>query len=137
MIAFYYGLTGFACVWFYRKTMWHRPRDIIMQGLLPGLGGIILFAAFIWASKTYADPNYGYTSIGHIGGVFIIGIGSLLAGVVLMVVYERIRPTFFRGETLPRRDSTDLELVGPGGSIASSQLHEDDGLEDRPDGRDQ
>ena len=22
MIAFYYGLTGFACVWFYRKTMW-------------------------------------------------------------------------------------------------------------------
>ena len=21
MIAFYYGLTGFACVWFYRKTM--------------------------------------------------------------------------------------------------------------------
>ncbi len=32
MIAFYYGLTGFACVWFYRKTMWEKPRDVMMQG---------------------------------------------------------------------------------------------------------
>ena len=39
MIAFYYGLTGFACVWFYRKTMWDKPRDILMQGVLPILGG--------------------------------------------------------------------------------------------------
>ena len=37
MIAFYYGLTGFACVWFYRKTMWSKPRDILMQGVIPGL----------------------------------------------------------------------------------------------------
>jgi hypothetical protein len=110
MIAFYYGLTGFACVWFYRKTMWRRPRDILMQGVLPLAGGILLLAAFVWASKTYADPNYGYTKIGHIGGVFIIGIGSLLAGVVLMVVYERIRGTYFRGETLPKRDAEELAL---------------------------
>ena len=40
MIAFYYGLTGFACVWFYRKTMWGKPRDILMQGVLPLLGGV-------------------------------------------------------------------------------------------------
>src|SRR5262249_52787601 len=42
MIAFYYGLTGFACVWFYRKTMWRKPRDIIMQGVIPATGGILL-----------------------------------------------------------------------------------------------
>ncbi len=52
MIAFYYGLTGFACVWFYRHTMWAKPRDILMQGVIPFLGGLILLGAFIIAAKS-------------------------------------------------------------------------------------
>src|ERR1700710_1345134 len=75
MIAFYYGLTGFACVWFYRKTMWDKPRDVLMQGVLPMAGGLILLAFFFIACTTYAGPDYGYTRIGDVGGVFIIGIG--------------------------------------------------------------
>src|SRR4051794_8309660 len=108
LIAFYYGLTGFACVWFYRKTMWSSPRDILMQGLIPLLGGTILVAAFFWAAKTYADPEYGYTSIGGIGGVFLLGIGSLVLGVVLMLLCQRALPAYFRGETLPKHDATEL-----------------------------
>ena len=122
MIAFYYGLTGFACVWFYRKTMWDKPRDILMQGVIPLLGGLILVVFFFIACKTYADPDYGYTSIGDIGGVFIIGIGSLLLGVVLMFVYQAIAPAYFRGETLPKRDSGDLVLVGGGGMPTGVRL---------------
>jgi amino acid transporter len=114
MIAFYYGLTGFACVWFYRKTMWDKPRDIIMQGVVPMLGGIILLVFFFIACKTYADPNYGFTSIGGVGGVFIIGIGSLLLGVVLMFIYQAIAPAYFHGDTLPKRNSGDLVLLGAG-----------------------
>jgi amino acid transporter len=115
MIAFYYGLTGFACVWFYRRTMWRKPRDIVMQGVLPGLGGVLLVGAFFWASKTYLDPNYGYTSVGGIGGVFLIGVGSLLLGVVLMLVWQAVSPAYFRGDTLPKRDATELVLApGPG-----------------------
>jgi amino acid transporter len=114
MIAFYYGLTGFACVWFYRKTMWRKPRDVLMQGVLPLLGGLLLVVFFLIACKTYADPVYGYTSIGSIGGVFLIGVGSLLLGVVLMVVYQAMAPAYFRGETLPKRHSSDLLLVGGG-----------------------
>jgi amino acid transporter len=114
MIAFYYGLTGFACVWFYRKTMWDKPRDIVMQGALPLAGGVILLAAFLWACKTYASPDYGYTSLAGIGGVFILGVGSLVLGVIVMLVYERISPAYFRGETLPKRDSSELVLVTHG-----------------------
>ncbi len=60
------------------------------------------------------DPDYGYTSIGDVGGVFLIGVGSLLLGVVLMFVYQGIAPAYFRGETLPKRHSGDLVLVGGG-----------------------
>jgi amino acid transporter len=114
MIAFYYGLTGFACVWFYRKTMWGRPRNIIMQGVLPFLGGLLLLTFFVIACNTYADPDYGYTSIGRVGGVFLIGVGSLLLGLVLMFVYQSIAPEYFRGETLPKAHAGDLVLVGGG-----------------------
>jgi amino acid transporter len=115
MIAFYYGLTGFACVWFYRKTMWRSPRDVLMQGVLPFLGGVLLLAALVWSSKSYLDPDYGYTSVGGIGGVFLLGVGSLLLGLVLMFAWQAASPAYFRGETLPRRDSTDLVPArGPG-----------------------
>ena len=122
MIAFYYGLTGFACAWFYRKTMWSSGRDIAMQGVLPVLGGVLLLGAFIWAAKTYASPDYGYTKVGGVGGVFLLGVGSLVLGVVLMFVWQAIHPEYFRGETLPKRNSTELVLAGEPGRDASLRL---------------
>ena len=44
-----------------------------------------------------------------IGGVFVIGIGSLVLGAVLMLIYSRIAPPFFRGEILTK-GSHDLIL---------------------------
>ena len=35
MIAFYYGLTGFACFWYYRKELTSSPRNFLMQGIMP------------------------------------------------------------------------------------------------------
>jgi amino acid transporter len=121
LIAFYYGLTGFACAWFYRRTMWSSARNVLMQGVLPVAGGTLLVGAFLWAAKTYADPEYGYTSIGGIGGVFLLGVGSLALGVVLMLVCQRSFPSYFRGETLPKRDATDLVLA-PGGGRPTLRL---------------
>jgi hypothetical protein len=46
------------------------------------------------------DPDYGYTTFGGIGGVFVIGVGMLALGVPLMLACAvKLRP-FFRGETL-------------------------------------
>ncbi|GAA1887706.1 APC family permease [Lapillicoccus jejuensis] len=122
MIAFYYGLTGFACAWFYRRTMWSSPRDIVMQGVFPLLGGLLLLGAFVVASVQYAAPDYGSTTFFGIGGVFVIGIGSLLLGVVLMVVWNALQPDYFRGVTLPRRKDGDLVLVGGGGRPVGTRL---------------
>jgi amino acid transporter len=113
MIAFYYGLTGFACVWFYRRDLTNSPKELLQKGILPGLGGIMLLGAFVIASIQYAAPDYGNTTIFGIGGVFVIGIGALLSGVVLMVIWNIIAPAYFRRETLPKRGEGDLVLLTP------------------------
>jgi amino acid transporter len=116
MIAFYYGLTGFACVWFYRKTLTSNVRDFMMRGVIPFLGGVLLLGAFIEASWQYAKPDYGSTKFFGIGGVFVIGIGALLFGVILMFIMQAVQPAYFRGETLPRR--YDLLLAPGEGMVA-------------------
>ena len=62
----------------------------------------MLTAAFVFSAIDMVNPDYGYTVIWGIGGVFVVGIGSLAIGVLLMVVWSffpRSKP-FFRGETL-------------------------------------
>jgi amino acid transporter len=115
LIAFYYGLTGFACVWYYRRTLTKSFRDFVMRGVIPLLGGVTLLAAFIIAAYQYADPDYGYTKLFGIGGVFVLGIGSLVLGVILMYWWQARRPAYFRGETLSKR--TDELVMAGGGAV--------------------
>ena len=124
MIAFYYGMTGFACVWFYRRQIVKGWRDFWMKGVLPFLGGLLLLGAFVNASYLYAQPDYGNTTIFGIGGVFVVGIGALLLGGVLMLAYRMVAPPFFRGETLARRGAHDLAL----GGMARERASEREGL---------
>jgi hypothetical protein len=41
-----------------------------------------------------------------IGGVFILDVGVLLLGIVLMYVFKAFRPAYFRGEVLNRDTPT-------------------------------
>ncbi len=103
-IAFYYGITAFSCVWYFRHTLLDSWRSFVFRGLLPLLGGLMLLAAFVKSAIDAADPDYGFTVLFDIGGVFVLGIGALLLGVVLMMAWyltETSRP-FFNGETLNR-----------------------------------
>ena len=101
-IAFYYSITGFACVWFFRRELFANAHNVFFKFLFPLLGALMLTAAFIFSAIDMFNPDYGYTVLFGVGGVFVIGIGSLALGVVLMIVwsfFKRSKP-FFRGETL-------------------------------------
>ncbi|MBB2910007.1 amino acid transporter [Streptosporangium becharense] len=101
MICFYYALTAYACVWYFRRELTASVRDLLYKGLLPGLGAVALTAVFGKTVVDMWDPAYGTgSSVFGVGGVFVIGVGVLLLGAVLMVVQSRIDPRFFRGETL-------------------------------------
>jgi amino acid transporter len=105
LIAFYYGLTGFACAWFFRRELLKSPRDLLLKGILPTLGGLALLAAFVLSIKSYWPASGSYSSFAGVGGVFLIGAGSLLVGVALMLVARWRLPAFFAGGTLPPVDT--------------------------------
>ena len=49
--------------------------------------------------------------------MFALGIGVLLLGVVLMLIWRAISPAYFRGETLPQMSYGELILVPASGSV--------------------
>ena len=111
-IAFYYGLTAFSCVWYYRKTLRESQRNLWMRGILPLLGGLIMYVAGGIALQADWVPFNSYTTWlipgvnWRVGGVFIIAVLSALAGVIFGI-YQMVKaPAFFRKETLTRATPT-------------------------------
>jgi amino acid transporter len=111
-IAFYYGLTGLSCFWYYRSTLRESSRDLWMRGILPLVGWAMLWFAMFWAFWYYWHPDNCYTSWTipgihwHVGGVFLLDAGTVLVGIVLMLAYRAARPAYFRGEVLNRDTPT-------------------------------
>src|SRR5215510_11285752 len=113
-IAFYYGLTGFACAWYYRKNLTSSMRNLWMQGIIPVLGGLILFFLggwSVWLDYDIATENdYTMWTVPwihwQVGGAFVIFVVAALVGVAAYL-YCRFRdPAFFKKETLTRDTAT-------------------------------
>jgi amino acid transporter len=103
-IAFYYAITGFACVWYFRRELFATAHNLVFKLVFPLAGALMLTAAFVFSAIDMFDPGYGYTVIWDIGGVFVVGVGSLALGVVLMVLWFAFPGSkpFFHGESLNR-----------------------------------
>src|SRR6478752_904995 len=115
-IAFYYGLTGFACAWYYRKNLTSSARNLWMQGILPVTGGLILYFLggwSIWLDYDVATENdYTMWTVPglhwQVGGAFVIAVASLLVGILFFLYCRYVRPgaPFFRKQTLTRATPT-------------------------------
>lgn len=109
MICWYYGITAFACVWFFRRELFDSAHNIVFKLVFPLLGGLMLATVFVIAIGESMNPENGSgAAIGGIGLVFFIGFGILALGAVLMLVMRSQRPDFFTGQTL-RRDTPALQ----------------------------
>ncbi len=99
MIAFYYGLTGFACAFYFRRQLTRSARSFVLAGVLPFLGGLMLLGVFVKSAIDLADPansTAGDSWLG-LGPPVVIGIGFLLMGPVLMAIWRFSgHPEFFR-----------------------------------------
>ena len=113
-IAFYYGLTGFACAWYYRRNLTSSARNLWMQGILPVLGGLILFFLGGWTVWLDYDVNtlYSYTMFTvpglhwQVGGAFVIVFLSIVAGLIFFTYCRVTRRALFKKETLTRATPT-------------------------------
>jgi len=101
MICFYYSLTAFACIWYFRHELFASFNNVIFKLLFPLLGGLGLFGVLLVTLRDSASPEYGSgSSVGGVGLVLILGMGLIVLGIVLMLAWRRVSPAFFRGETL-------------------------------------
>ncbi len=111
LIAFYYALVGYTCVWQFRRELTGSVRSFLCKGLLPLTGALTLTAVFLESAWQMRSPHYGSTSIGPVGGVLLIGGGTIVLGVVLMLGYAAVRPAFFRRRTSLQGSAADLSPV--------------------------
>lgn len=107
MICFYYGLTAFACIWFFRRELFVNASSVVFKLLFPLLGGTGLFAVLIITLRDSASPDYGSgASVFGVGLVLVLGLGLILLGIVLMLMWRTVSPDYFRGETLHKDTPT-------------------------------
>jgi amino acid transporter len=97
-VCFYYGFTGLACGWYFRKELFKSARGFVLAGVLPVLGGVMMGFIFVKAWIVESDPNYNYShALFGIQVPIVIGIGSLLLGIPFMLACAaKLRPYFRR-----------------------------------------
>jgi len=83
MVAFYYGLTGVACTWYYRKQLRKDPKTLFLKGIWP-LGSAI-FLLFLAANQ-----------LGQLGlTVSLLSVGAIACGILPMLFYRLKYRSYF------------------------------------------
>jgi amino acid transporter len=113
-IAFYYGITGYACVVYYRRVIFKSLKNFLFVGVAPLIGAIALTGIFVISLFYYSNPvnSYGspwftfihfdFHALGlhfyltdGIGSTDVLGIGLLLIGVPLMLIWRVGHKSYF------------------------------------------
>jgi amino acid transporter len=121
-IAFYYGINGFAVPLFYRHQVLKSAKKFIFLGVFPLIGGLLLAWVFIASldSLWYPANSASGTSWFGVGPPFVIGVGFIVSGVVVMFLaswfVQRSKPFFARKmetvEAMVPYDDSDDAFVG-------------------------
>jgi amino acid transporter len=119
MIAFYYALTGLACVIYWRHRLLTSAKAFLLIGVGPLVGALMLLYLLYESVVQLADPEASYTgtSVFGMGVPLAIAIFFSALGVVLMVVHRLATGSaFYRrrgGEAVS--DEVALAALGPAG----------------------
>ena len=97
-VCFYYGSTGFASFWYYRRELFDSARKFIFVGLLPLLGGLIMYAIGIKAIFFYGEKvnSEGKEYLGLTLPIWFGGIGMIIGLVLAWISRPYFREFFSR-----------------------------------------
>jgi amino acid transporter len=92
LVAFYYGVTGVASAWAFRKVLFHDARIFLFAGLLPFVGALFLFsiAGYVVYQSIQTDIGTALPVLVTMG----LGLPLLLVAVIFN------RSGFFREKTV-------------------------------------
>ena len=98
MIAYYYGQTGFACVIYFRRYLFTSVKNFFFVGLLPLVGGVTLAYVFVRSLMDMSHPSYEDppTSWFGVSPVMVLGLGTLLLGIPIMLWWNSRDHAYFR-----------------------------------------
>jgi amino acid transporter len=115
-ICFYYGFTGVACPWYFRRELTESVRKFLLLGVGPLLGGLILWGVGIKAAFYYGHAaNVESKPILGITLPLWMGIGGMLLGFVIMLVSRPYFREYFsrKTETAPAHQIDQPPPSGP------------------------
>ena len=90
MIAFYYALTGIACVIYWRHELTRSVKNFLFIGVAPLVGAVGLGYLLFESARDLADPKASYsgTELLGVGVPLAIAVAFTVIGLVLMVVWR-------------------------------------------------
>jgi amino acid transporter len=99
-VCFYYGFTGLACAFYFRRELFKSVRNFLLLGLAPVAGAVMLFGVAIKAATYYGhSENVESAPIAGITLPLWFGIGGMVLGLILMIVSRPFFPGFFSRKT--------------------------------------
>jgi amino acid transporter len=107
-VCFYYGFTGLACPFYFRRDLFKSARNFFLAGVVPLLGGVMMAYVGVKAFSYYntAGNNYSKALLG-IQTPILVGIGGLILGIVLMFASW----PFFTGYFSRRLETADPAVL--------------------------
>jgi amino acid transporter len=98
LIAFYYALTGVACAVYYRHQLLRSAKNLLLIGVGPVVGALLLFWLLIRSAVDLNDPEASSTGTAWFGfrPPLVIGIAIFGIGVLCMLAWRRHDATFWR-----------------------------------------
>jgi amino acid transporter len=98
LIAFYYSLTGIACVIYYRRQLLRSPKNLLFIGIGPVIGSVLLIWLLIRSLADLNDVGASATGTSWLGfgPPLVIGVAIFLLGVLIMIGWRTGHPEFWR-----------------------------------------
>jgi amino acid transporter len=137
LVAFYYSITGVACVVYYRKHVTASVKGFLLVGVGPVVGSIGLAFMLVVGIRSVSNPEDSASGSAWIGLAPPLAIAAMIVvlGGVVMLIRWRQRPDFFgRPRELANRAQSPFPMgrdtpIPPGGVLIDCNASADDVLD--------
>ncbi len=106
LIAFYYALTGVACAIYFRKRLTASVKNMVLIGIGPVIGSILLAWLLIRSVIDMSDPANSYSGQSWLGmgPPLVIGIGIGVVGIAVMLFWRTRDARYWQERTSTAED---------------------------------